>query len=214
MRCITGILRLVSEARNPDDVACTVFTYCVDNRLEIITHLLEMSVTVSCICSVRTEDMDRFIGKLEHDLAVVLDLLMAGNDAPDLDKESLVVVIYSDSLRRHSRRTHNDVKSLVVCIFDHRNENFVKIFLESCLRESLMALISYRLLGCIVTPIRVHVHTHEIHPPSCREQAVDHTLVMTKTCIDIIVVPCTVIEERTVSLTESVQIDDVALGIH
>ena len=76
MGCIAGILRLVPETRNPDYITGAVTTDLIDDGLEIQLHILEMSVTVTGICSVRSLDMDRFIGELEHYLSVVLQLLM------------------------------------------------------------------------------------------------------------------------------------------
>ena len=77
-----------------------------------------------------------------------------------------------------------------------------------------MALISHRRLTRVIAPVRVHMHTHEIHPPSRRKQLVDHGLVMSETAGHIIIVPCIIIEERTVGLSESVKDHDIARLIH
>ena len=74
--CIAGILRLIPKTRNPDYITGSIATDLVDDGLEIQLHVLEMTVTITGICSVRSLDMDRLIRELEHDLAVVLQLLM------------------------------------------------------------------------------------------------------------------------------------------
>ena len=73
---VTGILRLIAKARNPDDITCLVSADLVDYGLEINLRILEMSVTIAGECSVRSLDMDRLVGEFEHHLSVVSDLRM------------------------------------------------------------------------------------------------------------------------------------------
>ena len=76
-----------------------------------------------------------------------------------------------------------------------------------------MTFISYRLLVRIIAPVRIHMHTDEIHPPSCCKYLVNHALIMGQTALHIIIVPGPVIKERTVCLAETMQVDDIALRI-
>ena len=136
---------------------------------------------------------------------------MFRDDIPHLKQKRLIIIAYSYPFRRHSRRTHHHIKAFADHIFRHRHENLVEIFSETGLRESFMSLITHRLLIRIVAPVRVHMHSDEIHLPADRQHRVYHALVIVQTCCHVIIVPAPVVEERAVSLAETMKIHNVSV---
>jgi len=76
-----------------------------------------------------------------------------------------------------------------------------------------MSLITHGLLVRIVAPVRIHMHPYEIHPPAGSKDFIDHPLVVAEACVDIIIVPAPVVEERAICLSETMKIHDIAFGI-
>ena len=136
---------------------------------------------------------------------------MLRHDIPNLKQKRLIIIAYSYLFRRHSRRTHHHIKAFADHIFRHRHEDLVEIFPETSLRKPFMSLITHRLLIRIVAPVRVHVHSDEIHLPADRQHRVYHALVIVQTCSHVIIVPAPVVEERTVCLAETMKIHNVSV---
>ena len=136
MNCITDVLALdrillialivllPAKTRYPQNVIATYGTNLVNNLLEILGAVLLRTFIPMSILPVAPLHIHRLIGKLKHNVWVVLQFLMAANVSPHLDEILLIVITNGKILRTYTRWTHNHIDAVLNSIFCHRNNNF------------------------------------------------------------------------------------------
>ena len=175
----------------------------------IIKDLFSTSTTAT----IRSHNIDWLISQFKHDTFIILQFRMLRNDIPYFYQEVIIVISYSYCIRRNSRRTHYYVYSSFIGVFSHRNKQFIQILTKARFRKTFMTFITNRRQCRIITPIRVQMHTHKVHPPSCTQHSVYLFFIMTHTSVYIIISPCVLIKEWAKSHCKSMQINNITLFI-
>ena len=147
---IPGILRLVGQAWHPNDITAMA-PYLVYNGLEVNLCIGKAGIGGATIGAVGPFDVDRFIGKFEHDVRIVLHFRMLRNDVPHVKQELLIAIAHLYSLIRsfvgaYPGRAHHHIHSLRYKILRHRHKQFVEILAETGLGKAFVPFVSYKRL--------------------------------------------------------------------
>ena len=147
---ISGILRLVAQARHPDDITAMV-PYLVYNGLKVNLCIGKASIGGATIGAVGPFDVDRFIGKFEHDVRIVLHFGVLRNDVPHVKQKLLIAIAHLYSLIRsfvgaYPGRAHHHIHSLRYKILRHRHKQFVEILAETGLGKAFVSFVSHKRL--------------------------------------------------------------------
>ena len=92
----------------------------------------------------------------------------------------------------------------------------VQINFETLIVESRDVALTIGLHTWFVTPVRIHVQTHEVHLPTSIQNAVNNSLVVAQTACHIVICPfgTSLVKPRAVSLSKTMQIDTAPFGIN
>ena len=124
---ITCILGLEAQAWNPQYVVASLCTHGIHYLLEVDAQLFKLCHGTSAIGAVATKDTDGFVGQLEHDVEVVLQLGMACHVAPHLQQELLIVIAYGNLLWTYPGRAHHHIHAFTDGILRHGDKDLVEI---------------------------------------------------------------------------------------
>ena len=143
---IALIILLICKTWNPEDIVTANGTNLVNNLLEELSAILLRAVRPTCILTVITPHIYRLVGKLKHNIRVVLQLLMTANVGPNLYEILLIFITYRKFFWAYARWAHHHIKTVINGIFSHRNENLIKIFLEEihieCIDNALIVVLA------------------------------------------------------------------------
>ena len=207
---IAAVLRLVAQARHPDDVVRPVVADHVHHALEEGGQALKLRHRGAAHRSVRAHDVDRLVGQLEHHAPIAFQLGMARHDVPHRDEEGVVVIAHGNLFRTDSGRAQHHVQPFSVGIFHHGNEHLVQVLAEAGGREAFVAFVANGLLIGIVAPVGIHVHADVVHPPAGPLHAVNLPLVPGQTGSHVVVVPSVLVEEGTEGHAVAVEVHHLA----
>ena len=87
---IATILRLPAQSGYPNDIVTSISTYFINNRLKILLHIDEASITVTTIFTVCTFYMNGFISQLEHNPGIILDNSILRYNVPYFQQKLLI----------------------------------------------------------------------------------------------------------------------------
>ena len=179
------------------------------------------------VLSIVSEDANRLIGELKHDMRIVLDALMISYILPNPDEIFLIVIANLYLFRTYSWWAHHDIDAITNGMLRYIEEYSVKILLEHDGIEGRDVALSIDLYALLIAPKRIHVDANPVDFPSFFKHGRNLSLipisafrsVMLRVPVPFyasisILAPSITIEIRTVSLSETMKIDNAVIAIH